>query len=1451
VADKDYTQVGRDTTAITKDYTKIGKSQPILGKDYTQIPDVGPNMQKLMNDTQLFLKDRGYPPDSINALMTPIGSLQNPMALDTLYREIKPTFERNIKGIEEALKMSQAINEEFGTQPSFKETEALISLFQRFGAEALDGVSDAHKWWMGAKRRAGDVAADKFSGTMVNVGLGMALLDSIDAFDKEGFGPIPGKLDVLRANIPGTQVIPKDEIHDIENRVMPSLQLDDRGRKLEFDTSTAAALWVLGQRLYAFGERRFADLAQLPLPGTQFKPLLARWQGTEPINEFFDNMREQAAEREQIAVGVIPPLVSSLGQPSTKIGSGITWMEIAERKVGLEKEFDSMYKWMDDKGALGDVTMGTWAMLNGAIDAIAVPSTIVAGLTGKIPSAVTRVTKALPGGQAKIAKLAVERAHSTKRFDDTFEALSEAQRHFDDVDAKYKASVSENLRATGETKVAAPVWREWMLARRQLNNVKQLVDNMKDPSEMEVLLQTPRRHPKMLQAPPDDASPVSKEIHKHRKDWLERGPSQSPNWSEADLPAFQQRKVFGPDDVEQAASGLEAMHKTGGEAVDDIMITGVMPEYQVTPARGPIDFLDWSNVPKIKARGQAEQRFIDSISGKGLPEYPGQPRFTLKNSSLRMLLQEEDIIRRNLGTARNLKQAEAIRIHTKNLEEIRGVIDKIKNKGLSKDAQVYDDILLPEDSPTIMNNAERFNRWINMAGDRVLRGLYPGSMQIGFFNSTMGQLHALTRHDPVRYYQAMSPETWDFIRLNILRESQSNAAWINKSREMMMGAGIFKKLKKFDIKKATHDYDLDDVPDKIMYDFANTKPTDPEFTHLREALPKEMVEVHDHFREIMDAAADMQGIRGDRYLEGYIHHMVPKSLFDQGARPLAGMGLPRNVELFAAHLMKRKGNAGYKRSFAAAMELYGRFMHRKMYREPVYEAIKKTGDDLYAKTGNAAHRYFADMFVRQMEGKPGFLGEMLDAFIGSTVKASGRSWAPDEIGRRLMGVTGLAYMSMLGGNPRYALMQISTAIPTTAMRFGLFRTIGGIFKMATREGQALAKEAGVYQSFISVLEAPEMRKISQFIFEKWPAITPFGPMTNAKAEFFVRGMTLHAALGSYLNKAGLSTLPEAAKAGLLRSIQYEALKASEEINHMYGALGRNPAITRMFGQGFSMAATQFLSFIPKQTDELLSQALRNPGMIAKYLMISGWASKIAAEDLGIDITDYTGLGYLPREGADISSPGADLLMNLINYADAFNEYDPKRVDLAARNLLDAASNAIPAKIQVTSAMKAANRLREGKISTAEGQLLSELDFAGQSGLDLIRPPSEHAPGIGGEFLPTVLMQKNMRERLLRRGLEFARKDDARFLHAMQTALTDFANAVEAGDDDAANNLADELENTYKIRISSTAPIERALEARYINEVIRYWSPEFGGDKKLLGQRLETLRRYGIGPTGEQ
>jgi hypothetical protein len=301
---------------------------------------------------------------------------------------------------------------------------------------------------------------------------------------------------------------------------------------------------------------------------------------------------------------------------------------------------------------------------------------------------------------------------------------------------------------------------------------------------------------------------------------------------------------------------------------------------------------------------------------------------------------------------------------------------------------------------------------------------------------------------------------------------------------------------------------------------------------------------------------------------------------------------------------------------------------------------------------------------------------------------------------------------------------------------------------------------------------------------------------------------------------------------------------------MFGALGRWPILSRVLGQGISISATQFLSFVWKQTDELLSQATRSPFMLGKYLMISGWASKIAAEELGIDATNYVGLGYLPQKIEDVASPGVDFLSALVDVAAAHGTNSPEKISKAHQRLFDSVTNVVPMKIMGTSLLKLANRISEKELTSSSGDKLRDLDFADQSGLEMLRPETETVPGLGGELLPTLLMQRPIKEELFRRGQAAMYQDDERYHFNLRRAIDNYIIAAESGDAEAEQILLEELQNTYKIVFTGGSALERAVQARSISSILMFIHPQFGGDKALLQRHVETLRRYGIQPTGD-
>jgi hypothetical protein len=560
-----------------------------------------------------------------------------------------------------------------------------------------------------------------------------------------------------------------------------------------------------------------------------------------------------------------------------------------------------------------------------------------------------------------------------------------------------------------------------------------------------------------------------------------------------------------------------------------------------------------------------------------------------------------------------------------------------------------------------------------------------------------------------------------------------------------------------------------------------------------------------------------------------------------------------------------------------ALDIYGRAFNRKRIVEPMLEDIIQTGVELGKKHNNPMFVTYANDFVNQLEGRPTFHGRKIDDWIGGALNKDGKlRWVPSAIDRALIGVSSLFWAGALGGNPRYPVMQVATGLATTVGRFGLFRTSRALWEMGTPEGQLINKQIGTYDSFTTIYESGFMRNfadmmkrastplekveiasqgMAQTISKHGYTVSPIGVMSTAQTEEFIRGVTAHAAVDMYMSKLGISSWEEAIEKNMGRRIMFEALRASEEVNHMFGALGRSPWITRMAGRGPTVSATQFLSFIPKQTEELLSQFQRNPGAIAMFMAASGWMSRIAAEQLGINTTNYVGFGYLPETLDDVSAPAVDTMMNLMSFLSAASRRDPAEAKRAAEQFLNSASTMIPLMSGIKTVGKTHERLTTGEITAASGNKVRDLDFkellSTNPSISLtdigtaIRPeegnPNALAPGLGGELLPSLFGQQNIREEVARRGLKTMQAESRRIYFNVRNLVDDVIKGYEDGDVDAMRAAAAELGNTYNIRIQSDRPFIAAIEAREISQFLR----QVKENPLLMDRFYEIGKEYGL------
>jgi hypothetical protein len=306
-----------------------------------------------------------------------------------------------------------------------------------------------------------------------------------------------------------------------------------------------------------------------------------------------------------------------------------------------------------------------------------------------------------------------------------------------------------------------------------------------------------------------------------------------------------------------------------------------------------------------------------------------------------------------------------------------------------------------------------------------------------------------------------------------------------------------------------------------------------------------------------------------------------------------------------------------------------------------------------------------------------------------------------DVGRTAMGVSSLVYSSVLTGSGRYFPMAVSTALATTGSRYGLFRTAESILRMGTEDGRAMAKAAGVGRQWKKILESSEWSTMGRLASElpSFNGVTAVGPSISA-TENLIRGWTLHACLGDLMRKSGYSSWLDVERNGMANAFMHEATRTTEEVNHLFGIMGKPAGWTRNTKSG-TAAATQFLSFIPKQTEELLSQAMRNPGHIGQYMMISGYLQRTAAK-AGMDISNYVGMGFMPHSPEEATAVSFDTMAATLRmggeHLALLSEYgDEQRAQQATDEWLRSLESFIPLGLAVKRAATGYETLRTGSV----------------------------------------------------------------------------------------------------------------------------------------------------------
>lgn len=624
----------------------------------------------------------------------------------------------------------------------------------------------------------------------------------------------------------------------------------------------------------------------------------------------------------------------------------------------------------------------------------------------------------------------------------------------------------------------------------------------------------------------------------------------------------------------------------------------------------------------------------------------------------------------------------------------------------------------PDDIKPIAANWKQ--TWIEQFGDKMARTLWPETWVPPVWDELRSILYV--GREPGRALGAVFPRMWTRIRNGtaavewertrmvraIADALEESGAYVEHTTLSAQGGIRPRRVPTGSVKlkdQALNDkmYRVLDTPPKI-HDELGRVVDNPEFFRLMDELPEGARNAVRRIRQTLDFYARKQGIaETDMYISGYITHMFGG---EHGRVLLRELTHDPESFINVRHLMSRTDEldmAKAETNLAKILDLYASGMARKMHLEPMLHDL----DSMLATYNRRALQgrspelqaagTWLDSEVKRIKAvlrnEPTVAGQWADKMamrITESARASrigtwfrettGRDflYQPGDVGRSMMVLTNSFYASLLSGNPRYAPMQIATGIATTAAETGLIPTMGHALLMASPETQMLVRASGVGRSFSRIWGAAPFRKMVD-IASDWHFLTP----SINSSEFYIRGVTSHGAMDHAMRKAGFAHMGQAHEAGYSGAILMHGLRVSEEVNHFFGILGKPTHLSR-FSRSFGVAATQFLSFFPKQTEQILKMTLRNPGAFYEYMAVSGLIQRVAVQQLGIDMSQYLGLGYRPDRVEDpFQSVAATTLLHGLDagrylFAGALGfDVDPMAADRATEQYLESLNTMVP------------------------------------------------------------------------------------------------------------------------------------------------------------------------------
>jgi hypothetical protein len=914
------------------------------------------------------------------------------------------------------------------------------------------------------------------------------------------------------------------------------------------------------------------------------------------------------------------------------------------------------------------------------------------------------------------------------------------------------------------------------------------------------------------------------------------------------------RIAYGPDDVEWHAQGVRDI--LSGRDVDGVMMPDTpVVKFQTAQTMkprglGPDDTIDVEAINRTyrahakkmeKVRQDRIKELKDrtagyaidnrgNVVGTGKKTRRGKPRPGPYDRRQENVGIDPKLDRRKKFDPEGLRRSRADDIKH-DLEELQELQEagKVEAQRMDWDA-AGGNPLKTNIEPAAWNRNIR-----EVAGDLFARGIYPESWNV----TTPGLLSAILFpfREPARGLQSVYPKMW----------SRTYRAMRAKDAEYQRAIGAFKGvLEESGAYKANKDGTLRMVNRELndqMYDALNVQRDTPAYNAIMEKLPEDARNAVRRFRQTMDYYAKKQGIYdSDMYIEGYISWML-----DPHNNPGFVNEIKNNptLRVRARHLLERGGTGDpeYIKDLGTITDVYASGMARKMHYEPLFldlDSMRRHFIHL-----NKDHELYLNgevgRIINLLNGKPS-RGNQFIASWGMGVTDAlrrvghqiGNDWLqnvtynPDGPGRAIMAMTSSAYAGKLAGTMHYFHMALGTSFPTTAGGSGLASTIEGLASITTPAGQRFAKQAGVFGQFRKIMEEGPLSKVTDGLAD----FQLVAPSIN-RTEGYVRGMGMFTGMHRLSRKMGFKNFAEAAQAGHGDAIVANAVRYTEEVNHMFGVLGKPTMFSRL-SRSLGVAATQFLSFVPKQMELLLDMGRKNPGYFLRYMQLSGWIQRVAATELGVDMSSYVGMGFMPKDITRMRSMGVELLTAMGSFGAEFTNMiagngNPSRFYESYIKLMESGGEFLPFMRMIDQHIQAGKAMYTALFETGDKEeytLAWEMSRKYDRHGDFVRQynfewphPDEAFSSMKSDFFASMLGMKSISDDLDQQRRENKVKLIQERLLASRDAAIAAQEAARTGDMDKLNESITRLtELGFKMDYADL--VKARYQAQLIEEKIR-------------------------------